>query len=42
MTRKRFLWGVGLAAWLAATRGVLKLGEAPGDPGPCPLEGPWG
>src|SRR5262249_38173910 len=42
MTRKPFVWGVGLAAWLAATRGVLTLGELPGGPAPCLLEGPWG
>lgn len=42
MTRTRLIWALAGAAWLAATLGVLKLGESTNYAASCPLDGPWG
>jgi len=36
------MWGLAVPAWLAATLGVLRLGDLAGYAESCPLDGPWG
>lgn len=42
MTRTRLIWGLAASAWLAATLGVLKLGDSASYAASCPFDGPWG
>jgi hypothetical protein len=44
MTRTRLIWRLAAVAmgWLAATLGVLKLGDSTNYASSCPLDGPWG
>jgi hypothetical protein len=42
MIPKRLVWVLLVPAWLAATLGILKLGDSYQSVSPCALDGPWG
>jgi hypothetical protein len=42
MVRKPLMRIVLVPAWLVATLGILKLGDAYESVAPCALDGPWG
>jgi hypothetical protein len=42
MTRAQLTWILAIPLWLAASLGVLRLGDLGVDAGSCALDGPWG